>query len=279
MTGAEAVAKLNQTRVGSVLIRVQPSVRDPNARRQARSQANIFVSGLPDSKLVDSESLGDSFMHWGEVLSSRVTFDDSGRPTHGHVLFRTPGSARQAIEEVCACARKTWPTSLICPTGAACAHTGMPGLGMHMNIGVREYRQAVHGISLQRSLRPAKFVQHNTHSGERLLECAPKQRLMPYHKASSKLLILPSTARLFSRGCLSRHVASSCWEANSMYVCMNRVHASALIAQGVRSRHHTGCLPSLQYPVHLVCPYCLFNVHATCVHIPKGKHLHLISYC
>ena len=99
VSGSAAVEIFDNTEFDSALIRVQPVVRDPNARRERQSQGNIYVGNLPNSRRVDSGSLGDSFRHWGKVISSRVCYTE-GKPTHGFVQFEDPLAAVKAIQEV-----------------------------------------------------------------------------------------------------------------------------------------------------------------------------------
>ena len=92
-----ALNALNFKEIGGQSIRLMWSNRDPTARKSSGS--NLFVRGLPDS--VDSKRLHDLFSQIGNILSSKVVFDEDGRPrNYGYVQMATEEDSKRAMEQM-----------------------------------------------------------------------------------------------------------------------------------------------------------------------------------
>lgn len=75
---------------------IRVSIYDQNATKN--NDANIFVKNLPES--VSGKDLDNRFSEFGEVVSSKICYDEQGRSRgYGFILFRTAEQAEKAVKE------------------------------------------------------------------------------------------------------------------------------------------------------------------------------------
>eukprot|EP00760_Papus_ankaliazontas_P029366 PhM_4_TR4223/c0_g1_i1/m.39229/K13126/PABPC; polyadenylate-binding protein len=89
-----AIEKKNCTKLGNGFIRVMPVLRDPSIRKNA--VANVFIKNIsPD---IDTQTLHDTFLTVGNILSCKVVLDDEGKSKgYGFVQFAKEDDAKAAI--------------------------------------------------------------------------------------------------------------------------------------------------------------------------------------
>ncbi|KAJ3205057.1 hypothetical protein HK099_000928 [Clydaea vesicula] len=96
--GERALEALNYVPMKGRPIRVMWSQRDPSARRVGAAVGNIFIKNLDPQ--IDSKSLHDTFIAFGNILSCKVAMDENGSKGYGFVHYETQDSAQQAIDNV-----------------------------------------------------------------------------------------------------------------------------------------------------------------------------------
>lgn len=95
--GERAMAVLNHEPLHGHNIRIMPSRRDPNTRRN--TPGNLFVKNLDPS--IDNRDLYNTFLNFGNILSCKIAVDEAGvSKGFGFVHFENPQAAEMAIRNV-----------------------------------------------------------------------------------------------------------------------------------------------------------------------------------
>lgn len=93
----KALQTLNYMNIKGKPCRVMWSQRDPDKRKNTNS--NLFVKGLDPS--IDNKALHDTFSQFGNILSCKVSTNNSGKSRgFGFVHYETEEAAKEAIEKV-----------------------------------------------------------------------------------------------------------------------------------------------------------------------------------
>ncbi|CAK9140800.1 unnamed protein product [Ilex paraguariensis] len=97
LTAARALELLNFTPLNGKPIRIMYSHRDPSIRKSGAG--NIFIKNL--DKAIDHKALHDTFSAFGNILSCKVSTDNSGQSKgYGFVQYDSEEAAQQAIEKL-----------------------------------------------------------------------------------------------------------------------------------------------------------------------------------
>jgi len=92
-----ALDTLNYSKIKDRCCRIMWSHRDPNLRKSG--SGNVFVKNL--DKNLDNKALYDTFSLFGNILSCKVSTDDSGKSNgYGFVHYETLEAAKLAVEKV-----------------------------------------------------------------------------------------------------------------------------------------------------------------------------------
>ncbi|CCD24269.1 polyadenylate-binding protein NDAI_0C06100 [Naumovozyma dairenensis CBS 421] len=93
--GKKAIEKLNYTPIKGRLCRIMWSQRDPALRK--KGSANIFIKNLHSD--IDNKALYDTFSVFGNILSSKIATDETGKSKgFGFVHFEDDTAAKEAID-------------------------------------------------------------------------------------------------------------------------------------------------------------------------------------
>lgn len=93
----KALQTLNYMCIKGKPCRVMWSQRDPDKRKNSNS--NLFVKGLDPS--IDNKALHDTFSQFGNILSCKVSTNNSGKSRgFGFVHYETEEAAKDAMEKV-----------------------------------------------------------------------------------------------------------------------------------------------------------------------------------
>lgn len=92
----QAIELLNYKELNGKPIRIMWSHRDPISRRSG--VGNVFIKNLHES--IGNASLHDTFVKFGNILSSKVAYQDGKSKGYGFVHFETEEAANSAIENV-----------------------------------------------------------------------------------------------------------------------------------------------------------------------------------